>query len=105
MQYPITLVDIASVAMAAACLHSTLPDLQGKSRKQWRLGVPPLLGIAVSLLILAGAVVTFEHDATWMATTLCGMVLGWLRGRFVVVEANQVWGTVRIAPHYDTVIA
>jgi hypothetical protein len=105
MQYPINLVDIAGIAMAAACAYSTLPDPQGRPRKLWRLGLPPLLGIGVSLLILAGAVVSFQHDATWMATALFGTFLGWLRGRFVAVETDQVWGTVRIPPHYDTAIA
>ena len=105
MTYPINLVDIAGIVMAAGCAYSTLPDAQGKPRKLWRLGLPPLLGIGVSLLILAGAVVSFEHDATWMATTLCGTFLGWLRGRYVVVETDQVWGTVRMTPHYDTAIA
>jgi hypothetical protein len=105
MPYPINLVDIAGIVMAAGCAYSTLSDTQGKPRKLWRLGLPPLLGIGVSLLMLAGAVVSFEHDATWVATALCGTFFGWLRGRFVAVETDQVWGTVRMTPHYDTAIA
>ena len=105
MQYPITLVDIASVIMAAACVRSTVPDVLAAPRKLWRLGLPPLLGIGVSLLILAGAVVSFEHDAIWMATTLVGAILGLLRGRQIAVQTDQVWGTVRTPVVYDTVIA
>jgi len=105
MQYPINLVDIAGIAMAAACVHSTLPDTRAAPRKLWRLGLPPLLGIGVSLLILAGAVVTFEHDATWMATSLAGAIVGLLRGRQITVATDQVWGVVRMPVVYDTVIA
>jgi hypothetical protein len=105
MQYPITLVDVAGIIMAAVCVRTTVPDVQAAPRKLWRLGLPPLLGIGVSLLILAGAVVTFEHDATWMATALAGAVVGLLRGRRIVIETDQVWGTVRIPVVYDTVVA
>jgi hypothetical protein len=105
MQYPITLVDVAGIIMAAACVRSTVPDVQLEPRKLWRLGLPPLLGIGVSLLILAGAVVTFEHDATWMATALAGAVGGLLRGRQIAVETDQVWGTVRTPVLYDSVVA
>lgn len=105
MQYPITLVDVAGIIMAAVCVRTTVPDVQAAPRKLWRLGLPPLLGIGVLLLILAGAVVTFEHDATWMATALAGAVVGLLRGRRIVVETDQVWGTVRMPVVYDTVVA
>ena len=105
MQYPITLVDIAGIIMAAVCVRSTLADLQAAPRKMWRLGLAPLLGIGVSLLILAGAVVSFEHDATWMATALAGAVVGLLRGRQITVQTDQVWGTVRMPVLYDTVVA
>jgi hypothetical protein len=105
MQYPINLVDLAVIVMAAACVKSTVPDVQAAPRKLWRLGVPPLLGIGVSLLILAGAVVSFEHDATWMATALVGAIGGLLRGRRIAVETDQVWGTVRTPALYDTAIA
>ncbi len=105
MQYPITLVDVAGIIMAAVCVKSTVPDVQAAPRKLWRLGLPPLLGIGVSLLILAGAVVTFEHDATWMATALAGAIVGLLRGRQIVIETDQVWGTVRMPVVYDTVVA
>jgi hypothetical protein len=105
MQYPITLVDIAGIIMAAVCVKSTVPDVLAAPRKLWRLGLPPLLGIGVSLLILAGAVVSFEHDATWMATALAGAIAGLLRGRQIVVETDQVWGTVRMPVVHDTAVA
>jgi hypothetical protein len=105
MQYPITLVDVAGIVMATACVKSTVADAQATPRKLWLLGLPPLLGIGVSLLILAGAVVSFEHDATWMATALAGSIVGLLRGRRIVIETDQMWGTVRMPAVYDTVVA
>ena len=104
MAYPINLVDIAGIAIAVACVKSSLPDVRGMPRKLWRLGLPPLLGIFVSMLILAGAVVSFDHDATWMATALCGSFAGWLRGRHLFVETDQIWGVVRTRPAFDTVV-
>ena len=105
MHYPITLVDVAVILMAAACFRSTVADVQATTRKLWRLSLPPLLGIAASLLMLASAVVSFEHDATWVATALVGAVGGVLRGRQIAVETDQMWGTVRMPVVYDTVIA
>ena len=105
MPYPITLVDVAGIVVAAACVRSTVPDALAAPRKLWLLGLPPLLGIGVSLLILAGAVVSFEHDATWTATALAGAIVGLLRGRQIVIETDQVWGTVRTPAVYDTAIA
>jgi hypothetical protein len=87
-----------------ACVKSTVPDVQAAPRKLWRLGLP-LFSIGVSLLILAGAVVSCEHDATWMATALIGAIGGLLRGRRIAVETDQVWGTVRTPALYDTAIA
>ena len=105
MSYPVNLVDVAAVVMAAACARTTLHDLSPKARKLWRLGLPPLLGIGVSLLLLAGAVVSFEHDITWMVTALVGTLAGWLRGRRIPVRTDQVWGTIRTPVTYDAVIA
>ena len=105
MNYPVTLVDIVSIAIAATCLRGTWPDLRGERRKLYLLGLPPLLGVVVSIVILAEAVVTFEHDAIWIATALAGSLAGWWRGRQVVVQIDQVWGVVRTAPARDTVIA
>ncbi|MPZ34898.1 MAG: hypothetical protein GEV13_28600 [Rhodospirillales bacterium] len=97
--------DVAGIVMAAACVQSTVPDVRAMPRKPWHLGLTPLLGIGVSLLILASAVVSFEHDATWMATALAGAIMGLLRGRHIAVRTDQVWGTVRMLAVHDAVIA
>ena len=105
MSYPVNLVDIAGVALAAACLRSTWPDVKGEPRKLYLLGLPPLLGIVVSIVILAGAVVSIEHDATWIATALVGGLAGWWRGRRIKVQIDQVWGIVRTGPAIDTAVS
>src|SRR5215207_8750195 len=99
MPYPITLVDVAGIVMAAACVRSTVPGALATPRKLWLLGLPPLLGIRVSLLILAGAVVSFEHNATWMATTLAGACCA--AGRSPS-RPTRCGGTVRMPAVYDT---
>jgi hypothetical protein len=105
MSYPINLVDVAAVLMAAVCARTTLPDLSPRARKLWRIGLPPLLGIGVSLILLAGAVVSIEHDIAWMGAAAVGSLTGWLRGRRIPVQTDQVWGTIRTPVTHDAVIA
>jgi hypothetical protein len=105
MAYSITLVDIAGAVIAVACVQSTLTDVRGAPCKLWRLGLPPLLGSFASILILARAVVSFEHDAIWMVTALCGVLVGWWRGRQIVIETDQIWGVVRTRRVVDSLVA
>jgi hypothetical protein len=105
MSYSITLVDVAGVAIAVACVQSTWPDVRATPCKLWRLGLAPLLGSFASILILARAVVSFEHDAMWIVTALCGGLAGLWRGRQIAVETDQVWGVVRLRPTVDSLVA
>src|SRR5215475_13628808 len=104
MTHAFSLVSLLTVLAACACLWSIVPEARGKTRKMWRLGVPPLLAALVSLVLLAGAVTTFAHDATWSATALVGAIGGMLRGRSVGVQTDQVWGLVRPQPVLDGVL-
>src|SRR4029450_4510135 len=101
MTYPLSLVNILTVIAAAACLWAAVPEAQGKPQKLWRLAVPPSLAMLVALVLLAGAVTSFAHDATWAATALIGTVGGMIRGRSVGVQTDQVWGGVRPQPALD----
>jgi hypothetical protein len=101
MTHAFSLVSVLTVLAASACLWSIVPEARGRTRKMWRLGVPPLLATLVALLLLAGAVTTFAHDATWAATALVGAIGGLLRGRTVGVQTDQIWGLVRPQPVLD----
>ena len=101
MNYPLSLVNVLTVVAAAACLWSVIPEAQGKTQKLWRLAVPPFLALLVALVLLAGAVTSFAHDATWAATAVLGTVSGMVRGRSVGVQTDQVWGVVRPQPVLD----
>jgi hypothetical protein len=98
MTYPINLVDISGIAIAAAGVWLIVPEARGEIQKMWRLAVPPLLAVAVAIIILAGAVSSFEHDAVGVATGMVGCVAGLLRGRSMAVTTDQVWGLVRLPP-------
>lgn len=101
MTYPLSLVNILTVVAAAGCLWAAVPEAQGKPQKLWRLAVPPFLATLVALVLLAGAVTTFAHDATWAATALVGTIGGMVRGRAIGVQTDQVWGVVRPQPALD----
>jgi len=101
MTYPLSLVNILTVIAAAACLWAAVPEAQGKPQKLWRIAVPPFLATLVALVLLAGAVTSFAHDATWAATALVGTVAGVIRGRSIGVQTDQVWGVVRPQPALD----
>jgi hypothetical protein len=104
MPYPLSLVNIVMVLAAAACLWSIVPEAQGKPQKLWRLGAPPFLATVVALVLLAGAVTSFAHDATWTASALVGTVSGMIRGRSVAVQTDQMWGVIRPQPALDGAI-
>ena len=101
MTYPLSLVNILTVIAASACLWAAVPEAQGKPQKLWRIAVPPFLATLVALVLLAGAVTSFAHDATWAATALVGTVVGLIRGRAIGVQTDQVWGVVRPQPVLD----
>lgn len=101
MTYPLSLVNVLTVVAAGACLWSIVPEAQGKPQKLWRLAIPPFLATVVALVLLAGAVTSFTHDATWAATALLGAVSGVMRGRSVGVQTDQMWGVVRPQPVVD----
>jgi hypothetical protein len=101
MTYPLSLVNVLTVVAAAACLWAAVPEAQGKPQKLWRLAVPPFLATLVALVLLAGAVTSFTHDATWAATALVDTVSGIIRGRAFGVQTDQVWGVVRPQPALD----
>lgn len=101
MTYPLSLVNILTVVAASACLWSVVPEAQGKPQKLWRLAVPPFLATLVALVLLAGAVTTFAHDATWVGTAVVGAIVGAIRGRSLGVQTDQMWGVVRPQPAVD----
>jgi hypothetical protein len=101
MTYPVSLVNVLTVVAATGCVWSVVREARGKPQKLWRLAVPPVLATLVALVLLAGAVTSFAHDATWAATALIGAVVGALRGRSVGVQTDQVWGVVKPRPAFD----
>lgn len=101
MTYPLSLVNILTVIAAATCLWAAVPEARGKPQKLWRLAMPPFLATLVALVLLAGAVTSFQHDATWAATAVVGTIGGMVRGRAIGVQTDQVWGVVRPQPALD----
>ena len=105
MTYPVNLVDIATGAIAAGCVRAVMVDLSPRPRKLWRIGLPPLLAIAVSLLLLAGDVVGLENDLAWLGAAGAGAAIGWLRGRGIAVQTDQRWGKLALPVTHDGLVA
>ena len=105
MTYPVNLVDIVCIALAVACVRTAIPEARGEIQKMWRLALPPLLAITAALIILAGAVQTFEHDVAWVATGLAGSIAGLVRGRAIRATTDQYWGLVQVPRSFDAVVA
>lgn len=105
MPYPVTLIDLIAILFAAECVRTALPDLSARPRRLWRIGHSPLFALMASLIVLAGAVVTPQHDIAWLGTSLCGTLIGLLRGRRIAVDTDQIWGTVRVEVQYDAIAA
>lgn len=106
MHSPVTLVDMAIIAVAAGCARSTCIDLSSVPRSLWRLAPAPVLAVGAALVSLAGAVETVEQDATRVAMALLlGAAFGVVRGRRIPVETDQVRGLVRTPATPDSVVA
>jgi len=104
MSYPLSLVNVVMVVAAATCLWSVVPEARGKPQELWRLALPSFLAAVVALVLLAGAVTSFAHDATWSVTAVVGVVIGAIRGRSVRVQTDQMWGIVRPQAAIDSTL-
>lgn len=103
---PYSLSNVLTLLLAIVCLWTIGSQSSGGIIKAWRLAVPPLLALAIALVLLAGVFeATILHDAEWLAALGLGAVLGRTRGWLTSVQADRRWGLVRLPRAADGLAA
>lgn len=103
---PYSLSNVLTVLLAITCLWTIGSQSSGGIVRAWRLAVPPLVALAVSLILLAGVInAALIHDAEWLAALLLGAALGRTRGWLAKVEADPRSGLVRLPRAVDGLAA
>jgi hypothetical protein len=97
--------DVAAIAVAGGCTAFCLRDLAPRPRKLWRQAVPPVLGFFASVLSMASSLDNLGLDLWWTSSLATGWWIGLARGRAILVETDQVWGTVRTPVAVDAAVA
>ena len=105
MSLTFNLAAVLNLAIAAACVWGALPEVRSKPVKLWRLGVPPMLGAVVAVILLAGTPTNHVLEGIWAAAALLGGLAGAAIGSRVRSETDQMWGLVRLRPTYLGVAA
>jgi hypothetical protein len=71
----------------------------------WKLGVAPLLGVVVAIILLAGMPASIVLETAWIGAAVAGGALGAIMGNRARTETDQMWGLVRLQPTYVGVAA
>jgi hypothetical protein len=100
MSLTFNLPAVLNLGIAAACVWGTLPEIRHRPVMLWKLGIPPLFGAVAAIILLAGTPSNHLLEATWLAATLLGGLLGVVMGNRVRTETDQMWGLVRLQPTY-----
>lgn len=105
MSLTFNLPALLNLGIAAACVWGTLPEVRHRPVMLWKLGVPPLFGAVVALILLAGTPSNHMLEATWAAAAVLGGIAGAFMGNRARTETDQMWGLVRLQPTYVGMIA
>jgi hypothetical protein len=100
MSLTFNLAAILNLAIAAGCVWAALPEIRSRPVRLWRLGVPPLLGAVVAIVLLAGTPANHLLEGIWLAAAFAGVAAGAAMGSRVRSETDQMWGLVRLQPTY-----
>jgi hypothetical protein len=105
MSLTFNLAALLNLAIAAVCVWGALPEVRNKPVKLWRLGVPPLLGAVVAIILLAGTPTNHVLEVIWLAALVLGGIAGAAMGNRIRSETDQMSGLVRLRPTYLGVVA
>jgi hypothetical protein len=105
MSLTFNLPAVLDLGIAAGCVWATFPEMSNRPVMLWKLGVAPLLGAVVAIILLAGTPSNHLLEAAWVGAVIAGAALGALMGNRTRTETDQMWGLVRLQPTYAGVAA
>ena len=105
MSLTFNLPAVLDLAIAAACVREALRETGNRPVMLWKLGVAPLLGAVVAIILLAGTPSNHLLEAAWVGAAIVGGALGAIMGSRARIETDQMWGLVRLQPTYVGVAA
>ena len=105
MSLTFNLPALLDLGIAAACVWATFPETRNRPVMLWKLGIAPLLGAVVAIVLLAGTPSNRLLEAAWVGAAIVGGALGVVIGNRVRIETDQMWGLVRLQPTYTGVAA
>lgn len=105
MSLTFNLAAVLDLCIAAACVWGTFPETANRPVMLWKLGIAPLLGTVVAIILLAGTPADGMLEAAWIGAAIVGTALGVIMGNRARTETDQMWGLVRLQPTYVGVAA
>lgn len=105
MAFTFNLAAVLDLGIAAGCVWGTLPERGNRPVMLWKLGIAPLLGAVVAMILLAGTPSNHLLEAAWVGAAIIGGALGGFMGNRTRTETDQMWGLVRLQPTYVGVAA
>jgi hypothetical protein len=105
MSLTFNLPALLDLGIAAACVWTVLPEARNRPVMLWKLGIAPLLGAVVAVILLAGTPSDHLLEAAWVGAAIAGGALGAIMGNRTRIETDQMWGLVRLRPAYTGIAA
>ena len=105
MSFTFNLPAVLDLGIAAACVRAALRETGNRPVMLWKLGIAPLLGAVVAIILLAGTPSNRMLEAAWVGAAIVGGALGTVMGNRARTETDQMWGLVRLQPTYVGVAA
>jgi hypothetical protein len=105
MSLTFNLPALLDLGIAAACVRGALRETGNRPVMLWKLGIAPLLGTVVAIILLAGTPSNRMLEAAWVGAAIVGGALGAVMGNRARTETDQMWGLVRLQPTYVGVAA
>jgi len=105
MSLTFNLPAVLDLGIAAACVQGAFCETGNRPIMLWKLGVAPLLGAVVAVILLAGLPASAMLETAWIGAAAAGAALGAIMGNRARTETDQMWGLVRLRPTYVGVAA
>ena len=100
MSLTFNLPAVLDLGIAAACIRGAFLETGNRPVMLWKLGIAPLLGAVMTIILLAGTPSNHMLEAAWVGAAIVGGALGAIMGARTRTETDQMWGLVRLQSTY-----